>query len=68
MKDLDKYMSAPQCADMAGIEPDTFTAYVNRGKAPPPVVRIGGRRFYDRAEIVEWVTARVTRSTATGGD
>ena len=54
----DQYMSAPECARLAGIKPNTFTAYVNRGYAPEPVATIAGRRVYGRAQIEEWVNER----------
>jgi predicted DNA-binding transcriptional regulator AlpA len=60
--DLERYMSARQCADLAGIERDTFTGYVNRGFAPPPWATIGGRRFWHRDEIRAWIKARERRA------
>lgn len=58
MTDLDQYLTAPQCAELAGIKPDTFTSYVHRGYAPAPVGRIGDRRVWDRDTVAEWVAGR----------
>ena len=58
MSKLDQFISATEAAKLAGIERDTFTAYVSRGFAPAPVGVIGGRRVYARATILEWVSTR----------
>ncbi len=55
---LDHFISATEAAKLAGIERDTFTAYVSRGFAPAPVGEFGGRRVYDRATIVAWAEKR----------
>lgn len=57
-KQLEKFLSAPECAELAGIAPDTFTSYVNRGYAPEPVGRVGNRRIWDRATVEAWVSQR----------
>jgi len=66
MTRLEDYLSAAQCAELAGIEPDTFTSYVSRGQngAPAPAGRVAGRRVWVRADIEAWIAERkaATRS------
>lgn len=61
MTGLDEYLSATECAKLAHIERDTFTAYVNRGWAPEAVGKVGDRRVWDRGEIQDWLAARSAR-------
>jgi predicted DNA-binding transcriptional regulator AlpA len=59
--DLERFVSASQAAAVAGVKPDTFTSYVNRGFAPAPAATIAGRRVWDRDEIAAWAKARRAR-------
>jgi len=58
---IDAYqlINAAEAAEIAGIEPSTFRAYVARGQAGIPAgIEIGDRRFYLRAEIEAWAAGR----------
>lgn len=62
---LADYMTAPEAAAAAGIEPDTFTSYVSRGQAPASSARIVGRRVWLRADIEQWISNRPGRGRRT---
>lgn len=66
-ENLERFISAPQCAELAGIRPDTFTAYVNRGFAPAPAATIAGRRVWDRDEVEAWAKAKRAKSERLRG-
>lgn len=65
---IDAYelITAAEAAQIAGITPSTFRAYVARGQAGIPAgVEIGDRRFYMRAEIEAWAASRPAGALAT---
>lgn len=60
--DPGELLTIPQVAAMAGIKPDTLSSYVSRGQdAPAPVLRIGGRVLWRRADAEAWVRVRGAR-------
>lgn len=54
-------LAARQAADLAGIAPDTFTAYVSRGQAPPPDSPAGEPPWWHQATIDAWLKRRLGR-------
>ena len=45
-------------AAIAGIRPDTWSAYVSRGLAPHPTEHVGRTPLWDRAEVIAWQASR----------
>lgn len=47
---------------MAGVSPDTFSAYVSRGQAPKPRRKVGWSSVWDEDEIKTWLQTRPGRA------
>lgn len=45
-----------ETARLAGLSPRTVWRYASCGKFPPPL-RVGGRRLWNRQELIEWVSS-----------
>jgi len=58
-------MTRDECADLAGITADTWSAYVSRGQAPGPVERVGRTPLWDAEQIEAWVASRPGRGART---
>ena len=43
-----------QCADYWGIDPDTWSAYVSRGRAPTPYMHVGRTPLWDEDDVRDW--------------
>lgn len=63
--EANELITAAEAAEIAGITPSTFRAYMARGQAGIPAgVEIGDRRFYLRAEIEAWAATRPSHDEA----
>lgn len=63
--DTQQLITAAEAAEIAGLKPSTFRAYMARGQQGIPAgVEIGDRRFYFRAEIEAWAAARAVEADA----
>jgi len=51
-------LTTSEAAALAGIKPRTWSAYVARGQAPPPVARIGNTPVWDRSHVEHWLANR----------
>jgi len=58
------YLSARQCAALAGVKLATWWGYVNRAQAPPADVRWLNRDLWHREKFAAWLTARDARKAA----
>lgn len=47
-----------EAAAIAGVAPDTFSAYVNRGHAPKAVAHVGRTGLWDADEVRAWQDSR----------
>ncbi len=59
----EKWMTADEAAEAAGVTPGTWTGYVSRGQAPEPT-RFDpktGRRLWARASVEFWLANRPGR-------
>jgi predicted DNA-binding transcriptional regulator AlpA len=45
-------------AVILGVAPSTITAYLSRGRMPPPVVRLGNSPVWSRPVIHQWLGLR----------
>lgn len=54
---LADYLSAEQTAAELRVSPRTLARWGNQPEAPPSV-RLGGRRYYHRARLREWIARR----------
>lgn len=64
--EANELITAAEAAEIAGITPSTFRAYMARGQAGIPAgVEIGDRRFYYRAEIEAWAATRPSHGEAS---
>lgn len=60
---LSEYLTRHDCADDLGITCTTLDAWRSSGSGPP-FTKIGGRYFYRRAALAEWIASRETRPAA----
>lgn len=51
-----------EAAALAGVAPDTFSAYVSRGRAPQPVEHVGSTPLWSDTEIRAWLRLRPGRA------
>lgn len=51
-------LTTAQAAALAGIKPRTWSSYVARGQAPPPIARIGSTPVWDREQVEHWLRNR----------
>lgn len=51
-------ITRPEAAEIAGVAPDTFSSYVNRGHAPKPVEYVGRTGLWDEDEVRAWQASR----------
>lgn len=58
---MSEWILRSQAAQIAGISPDTFSAYVTRGQAPGPVAHVGATPLWDEAQIRAWNQERPGR-------
>lgn len=47
-----------EAAEIAGVTPGTWSAYVARGQAPAPARHIGRTPLWSRAQVTAWQAAR----------
>jgi excisionase family DNA binding protein len=52
-----KLLTTAEAASIIGVAERTLRRWSNN-KEGPPFTQIGGRRFYDRAEVEEWRRAQ----------
>lgn len=49
-----EYVTATEAATMLGIERDTFTSYISRGRGPAVALEVAGRKLYKLADVVKY--------------
>ena len=47
-------------ARLTGLSPKTVSRCASSGRFPPPI-RLGGRRLWNRAELIQWINAGCPR-------
>lgn len=47
-----------EAAAIAGVAPDTWSAYVAREQAPKPTRHVGRTPLWDEAEVRQWASSR----------
>ena len=50
-----------EAAALAGVRPDTWSAYVSRGQAPAPVEYVGRTPLWAAGEVKAWTASRPGR-------
>jgi hypothetical protein len=58
-------LTAREAADLAGVRPHTWDAYVTRGYAPEPDGKFGNQRYWLRSTVENWLRNRPGRGTRT---
>lgn len=56
--DDDRLLTGPQAAELAGVKPSTWRAYVARGQAPAPSVSMPGKDYWRVSDLQRWLDTR----------
>ena len=60
---MPQYLTQHQAAQFLGISTRTLTRWLSQPN-PPPCVRLGGRRRYDRDALAAWAAQQSQQVTA----
>lgn len=60
---MTQYLTQPQAAQFLGVSTRTLTRWLALPN-PPPAVRLGGRRRYDRDALAAWATQQSQQVSA----
>lgn len=58
---IDQFIAHAELARQLGVKPATLKTWRYRSKAPPRV-KIGGRVWYRRSTVLEWLAAQEAKS------
>jgi predicted DNA-binding transcriptional regulator AlpA len=53
-----RLLGVADVAHLVGVSPATITAYLSRGRMPPPVTRVGNSPVWSRPVIHQWLAGR----------
>ncbi len=47
-----------EAAELAGVQPKTWSSYVARGQAPKPARHVGRTPLWSAKEVTDWISSR----------